>query len=85
MKAIPGTESRSNASVVLPDGRTDIPIFFIEVFFESQDHDPHAVVECKRIAAGDRRLCREYVVEGVDRFRIGKYGQNHAIGFMVGY
>ena len=85
MAVLPGTESRSNASVLLPDGRTDIPIFLIEVFIGSQDHDPHAVVECKRIAAGDRHLCREYVVEGVDRFRTGKYGENHAVGFMVGY
>ncbi len=85
MVVLPGTESRSNASVLLPDGRTDIPIFLIEVFFGSQDHDPHAVVECKRIAAGDRHLCREYVVEGVDRFRTAKYGENHAVGFMVGY
>ena len=30
-------------------------------------------------------VCREYVVEGVDRFCTGKYGQNHALGFMVGY
>ena len=75
MVVLPGTESRSNASVLRPDGRTDIPIFLIEVFFGAQDHDPHAVVECKRIAAGDRRLCRAYVVEGVDRFRTGKYGE----------
>jgi hypothetical protein len=85
MVVLPGTESRSNPSILLPDGRTDIPIFLIEIFFGSQDHDPHAVVECKRIAAGDRHLCREYVVEGVDRFCLGKYGENHAIGFMVGY
>lgn len=85
MVVLPGTESRSKPSVLLPDGRTDIPIFLIEIFFGSQDHDPHAVIECKRIAAGDRHLCREYVVEGVDRFRLGKYGRNHATGFMVGY
>ena len=85
MVVLPGTESRSKPSVLLPDGRTDIPIFLIEIFFGSQDHDPHAVIECKRIAAGDRHLCREYVVEGVDRFRLGKYGENHANGFMVGY
>lgn len=85
MVVLPGTESRSKPSVLLPDGRTDIPIFLIEIFFGSQDHDPHAVIECKRIAAGDRHLCREYVVEGVDRFRLGKYGENHLTGFMVGY
>jgi len=85
MVVLPGTESRSKPTVLLPDGRTDIPIFLIEIFFGSQDHDPHAVIECKRIAAGDRHLCREYVVEGIDRFRLGKYGQNHATGFMTGY
>jgi hypothetical protein len=85
MVVLPGTESRSRPTVLLPDGRTDIPIFLIEIFLGSQDHDPHAVIECKRIAVGDRTLCREYVVQGVDRFRLGKYGENHAIGFMVGY
>ncbi len=85
MVVLPGTESRSKPSVLLPDGRTDIPIFLIEVFIGSQEHDPHAVIECKRIAGGDRHLCREYVVEGVDRFRTGKYGENHAVGFMTGY
>jgi len=85
MVVLPGTESRSTPSVLLPDGRTDIPIFLIEIFFGSQDHDPHAVIECKRIAAGNRDLCREYVAQGMDRFRLGKYGENHAAGFMVGY
>jgi hypothetical protein len=85
MTVLPGTESRSKACVLLPDGRTDIPIFLIEVFLRSEEHDPHAVIECKRIAGGNRHLCREYIVEGVDRFRVGKYGENHAIGFMVGY
>lgn len=85
MTVLPGTESRSDARVLLPDGRTDIPIFLIEVFLRSEEHDPHAVIECKRIAGGNRHLCREYIVEGVDRFRVGKYGKNHAVGFMVGY
>ncbi|MDP5393839.1 hypothetical protein P3770_10075 [Pseudomonas aeruginosa] len=82
---LPGTESRSKASVVLPDGRTDIPLMLIEVFLRTQEHDPHAVIECKRIAGSDTHLCREYVVEGMDRFVREKYGGNHAIGFMVGY
>ena len=85
MVVLPGTESRSSQEVLLPDGRTDISIFLIEVFVNSQEHDPHAIVECKRIAESDRTLCREYVVEGIDRFRNGKYGQSHATGFMVGY
>ena len=82
---LPGTESRSNSAVVIPDGRTDIPLVLIEVFLQTQEHDPHAIIECKRIAGSDKHLCREYVVEGIDRFRTGKYGQNHALGFMVGY
>lgn len=82
---LPGTESRSSSDVLLPDGRTDIPLMLIEVFLRTQEHDPHAIIECKRIIGSDTHLCREYVVEGVDRFRTGKYGQNHAFGFMVGY
>jgi len=82
---LPGTESRSSSAVLLPDGRTDIPLMLIEVFLRTQEHDPHAIIECKRIAGSDTHLCREYVVEGVDRFRTGKYGQNHVLGFMVGY
>ncbi len=82
---LPGTESRSKSSVVIPDGRTDIPLMLIEVFLRTHEHDPHAIIECKRIAGSDNHLCREYIVEGVDRFINGKYGENHAVGFMVGY
>ena len=69
----------------MPDGRTDIPLYVIEIFLKYGEHDPHAIVECKRLVAGDTDLCREYVVEGVDRFRTGKYGDNHVVGFMAGY
>ena len=82
---LPGTESRSNPDVLLPDGRTDIPILLIEIFFRFREHDPHAIIECKRIAGGNSQLCREYVVAGIDRFRTGKYASNHSNGFMVGY
>lgn len=82
---LPGTESRSSNGVLLPDGRTDIPMMLIEVFLRAQEHDPHAIIECKRIAGSDTHLCCEYVVEGIDRFSTGKYGENHAMGFMVGY
>lgn len=82
---LPGTESRSNSSVIVPDGRTDIPLAFVEIFLRTQEHDPHAIIECKRIAGSNTHLCREYVVEGMDRFIQEKYGENHAIGFMVGY
>jgi hypothetical protein len=81
----PGSESRSRPEVLLPDGRTDIPIFSIEIFLRLQEHDPHAIVECKRIAGNNARLCREYVVEGIDRFQSGKYGGKHTVGFMAGY
>lgn len=84
MIVLPGTESRSSAAVI-PDGRTDISIMLIEIFVRTQEHDPHAIIECKRIAGSDTHLCREYVVEGIDRFRTGKYSHNHAIGFMAGY
>ena len=82
---LPGTESRSRPDVLIPDGRTDIPVMLIEVFFRFADHDPHAIIECKRVAGDDAHLCREYVVEGIDRFRTRKYAENHATGFMAGY
>lgn len=82
---LPGTESRSRPETPRPDGRTDIPILWIAVFLRYGEHDPHAIIECKRIAGGDARLCREYVVNGIDRFRSGKYAANHAAGFMAGY
>ena len=85
MVVLPGTESRSRPDVLRPDGRTDIPILWIAIFLRFQEHDPHAIIECKRIAGDDARLCREYVDNGIDRFRTGKYAANHAIGFMAGY
>ena len=82
---LPGTESRSRPDRVRPDGRTDVSILVIEIFLRFGDHDPHAIIECKRIAGSDSRLRREYVVEGIDRFGSGKYGARHATGFMIGY
>jgi hypothetical protein len=81
---LPGTETRSSGALI-PDGRTDIPLVWVEIFLQHGEHDPHAIIECKRIAGSETSLCREYVVEGIDRFRSGKYGFNHAVGFMVGY
>ena len=80
-----GAESRSGPDVLVPDGRTDIPIQSIDIFHRFREHGSHAIIECKRIAGDDAHLCREYVVNGIDRFRHGKYGANHAIGFMAGY
>ena len=85
MIVLPGTESRSRPDVLLPDGRTDISIQWIDIFLQFRAHDPHAIIECKRIAGDNSDLCREYVVKGIDRFRIGKYSENHSTGFMVGY
>jgi len=85
MIVAPGTESRSRPSMVSPDGRTDIPLFLTRVFARSGEHDPHVILECKRVAEGDASLAREYVVEGIDRFRTGKYAENHRRGFMIGY
>lgn len=85
MIVLPGTESRSRQEVPLPDGRTDISILLIQIFWQSGVHDPHAIIECKRIAGNDSQLCPKYVVEGIDRFRTGKYAGNHSTGFMVGY
>ncbi len=85
MVVLDGSESRSRPDILVPDGRTDIPILVIEIFQRLRVHNPHAIIECKRIAGDNARLCREYVVEGIDRFRLGKYGGNHSTGFMVGY
>ena len=80
-----GMESRSTSATTTPDGRTDIPVYVVEVFLRYGEHDPHGIVECKRLDGADTRLCREYVVEGVDRFGTGKYAENHAVGFMAAY
>ncbi len=85
MTVLPGTESRSRSEVLTPDGRTDISIFMIQIRLQYQAHDPHAIIECKRIAGSDTNLCRLYVVKGIDRFQTGKYAGNHRVGFMVGY
>lgn len=81
----PGSESTSRPGLLRPDGLTDIPVFVISLFLSSRSHDPHAVIECKRISEADARLVREYVSEGIDRFRAAKYASNHRMGFMVGY
>ena len=85
MTVLPGTESRSRPETLTPDGRTDIPILMSEIRLKFQVHDPHAIIECKRIAGSDTNLCRLYVVEGINRFQTGKYAGNHRVGFMVGY
>jgi hypothetical protein len=83
MRVAPGTESRSRPDLTTPDGRLDIGIYFFAVF--PKEHDPHVVIECKRIAEDDARLIREYIAEGIDRFCSAKYSSNHSFGCMVGY
>ena len=85
MAVLPGTESRSRPEVPVPDGRIDVPILLIGILHRFGEHDPHAIIECKRISSDNARLCREYVVAGIDRFRTGRYSGNHSIGFMAGY
>ena len=82
---LPGTESWGSASSIRPSGLTDISIHLRDVREKCGEHDPHAIIECKRIAGNDAGLCREYVIEGIDRFITGKYGERHAVAFMVGY
>ena len=82
---LPGTESLSTPDARRPDGRTDIPVFFQDIREEYDEHDPHAIIECKRVTGGDTGLCRLYIVKGVDRFKTGQYASNHAVGFMAGY
>jgi hypothetical protein len=85
MIVLPGAESKSTPELLTPDGRTDIPLMFIGVLLKSGEHDPHAIIECKRVAEGDAALIKAYVVDGVDRFCSGKYGANHSRAFMAGY
>ena len=70
MVVLPGTGSRSRWDLDRLDGRTDIPILLVAILGTLGDHDPHH--------------CAEYVREGIDRFRTGKYGAHHATGFMAG-
>ena len=85
MTVLPGTESKSKACLPAPDGLTDIPVFFSDIREKQHDHDPHAIIECKRVAETETDLCRLYVKKGVDRFRSGKYANRHTTGFMAGY
>ncbi len=79
MRVLTGTEVHNESGAV---GLTDISI----IFDSFSGHDPHVVIECKRISGNAANLCRLYVTEGIDRFKSGKkYGVNHNTGFMVGY
>lgn len=78
-------ETRSTPDTQVPDGRTDIPIYVLGIIEACDDHGPHAIIECKRVAGSDAKLCREYVCNGIDRFVVGNYGGRHAAGFMAEY
>jgi len=56
---LPGTETRTTASSTKGYGITDIPILFQDIREKYGMHDPHAIIECKRIAGNDRNLCRK--------------------------
>ena len=73
-----GTET---AGAAIPD----ICISFQRIREDQDEHEPHAVVECKRVSGDDAGLCRLYVVNGIDRFATGKYGAKRAHGFMAAY
>ena len=85
MIVLAGTQTRSTPDVPKPDGLTDIPLMYINIFFQFAVHDPHAIIECKLVAVGNRGLRRKYVVNGIDRFRDGKYSGTHTAAFMAGY
>lgn len=84
ISVLPGTESWPEG-VKKPAGLTDISVHLREIRERLQDHGPHAIIECKRVAGDKAELCRLYVLEGIDRFKGTKYGDRHAVGFMAGY
>lgn len=67
----------------LPEGEPDV----IMLFAEFGANEPHAIIECKRLdpLENPRRLRREYVRSGINRFIAGLYGSGHEIDFMVAY
>ena len=85
ISVLPGTESWLNADSTRPARLTDISIHLRDVREKYDEQNPHVIIECKRIAGNDAGLCRLYVLEGIDRFIEGKYGERHAVAFMVGY
>lgn len=63
-------------------GRIDITLEFLHQF---GDEDAYVAVECKRVGAGQSRLNRLYVTEGVNRFVTGQYASGHQWAMMLGY
>ena len=77
----PGVRAKEDSP--MPQGEPDV----IMLFSEFGAYEPHAVIECKRLdpLENPKRLRREYVRSGIDRFINGPYGRGHNIDFMVGY
>lgn len=48
---------------------------------------PHAIIECKKLSPREKlkRLRREYVVSGMDRFIYGPYVTGRDVNFMIAY
>lgn len=63
----PGTESRSSLGVATPDGRTDIPIYLIEVFLRYGEHDPTRLLSAN--ASTMRMLWRGSIASGQENTR----------------
>jgi hypothetical protein len=80
---MPGAEWKSDANMTRPTVVLDIPLYFIR--YLAEEHDPHATIECKRLAAGVPKLARQYVVQGIDRYCRRHYADNQSRAFMVGY
>lgn len=80
-----GTEVPPNRGQSGLLGIPDIAIYFHDFRVSLNYHDPHAVIECKRISCSRPQLCRLYVHQGIERFISGKYARDHCVGFMIGY
>lgn len=80
-----GTEVPPRAGHRGVSGIPDISVYFHDIRVRNNDHDPHALIECKRVSGSRAKLCQLYVVDGMDRFASGKYGADHSVGFMIGF
>lgn len=83
MRGLGVTISRSTETA--EGNKPDICISFQRLREEEGEHEPHVVVECKRVAGDDSGLCGLYVRKGMSRFKERKYGKRRFHGFMVGY
>lgn len=63
MRITPGTVVIPSEDAPRLVGLTDISIYLNGL----PGHDPHAIIECKRVHGGDRKLCRLYASPGNPR------------------